>query len=238
MRMSEFPGLENANLYVKFTSKKYVNDLENGKLFMNNIRYFIDLEEKYKIKGVGDRREASYISFPDQVYIEDPETKKIILKSTNAEFILRHEKSKEVPIFCFTKFNSEDFVLYSESEDKVSFKIDIGEDKKKFMDFGDTAVILPENFTDLLIQEATKKDTIARVSPVEYKSFIDKDKGSSELFQKASIDLYYWKHDDFSHQREMRFVLPTTFVKNNYVFKMDNLKEKIISTSIEDFLRI
>ncbi|MGX8791725.1 hypothetical protein ACW0TQ_08090 [Oceanobacillus sp. M60] len=235
MRMNEFPGLENAKLFVKFTSKKYVNDLENGKLFMNNIGYFIDLEKEYKKKGVGDKREAAYVSLPDKIYIQDPETKKILMKSTNAEIILRHERSKEVPIFCFTKFNSEDFVLFEEQEDYLSFKIDIGEDKKKFLEFGDTAIILPDKFTDLLISEAEKKDTVARVAPVEYKTFIDKDKSSSDLFQKAKIQMYYWKHVDFSHQREMRFVLPATFVENNYIFQMDNLKDQIHARPIEDF---
>lgn len=236
MRMSEFEECQNFKLFVKFTSKKYVEDLLNGKIFMNNIRYFIELEKKHKLKGIGDRREAGFVTQPDKIYILATETDKVIGRATKAEIIKRYDKAQEVPIFCYTMFTAKDFVFLEETEKHLSFKLDIGEDSKLFSEFGDTAVILPSNFHELLIEAAEKHDLIARVAGVKYQSFDELDREREKLFNKGSVEMFYWKHMEFKYQREMRFVLQNTFVEKNYVFEMENIKQQSIVIPINNFL--
>ena len=49
MRMSEFKGADKMKMYVKFVQEKHLKDLISGKLYMNNIKYFIDLEKNMAI---------------------------------------------------------------------------------------------------------------------------------------------------------------------------------------------
>jgi len=236
MRMSDFEECKNIRLFVKFTSEKYVDDLLSGSIYMNNIKYFIDLEKKYGNKGVGDRREAGFIIEPDKMYFLDPDTKQVLGRSVKAEVIKRYDKASEVPVFCYTQFVANDFVLIEDKDDYISFKLDIGEDKHNFLNFGDTAIILPMNFHDLLIGSAEKQDLIARVAGVEYQRFDEIDKEKEMLFDKGSVEMFYWKHEEFRHQREMRFVLSNTFVKDKFIFETENIKEQSTVVPIGDFL--
>ena len=236
MKMSEFDECKNFKLFVKFTNEKYVDDLLNGNIFMNNINYFIELERKQKSKGIGDRREASFVIEPEKIYFLDVETNKVMGRPVKAEIIRRYDKATQVPIFCYTMLTAEDFVLFEDNDDQLIFKLDIGEDLHMFSEFGDTAVILPSNFHDLLIESAEKQDVIARVAGVNYQTFDKIDTDKEKLFNKGSIEMFYWKHEDFMYQREMRFVLPNTFVEDNFAFKTDNIEAQSIVIPIAEFL--
>ena len=49
---------ENIILLLKFTSKReYAESILNGDLYMNNVQYYRDYEEKLKRKGLGDKDE-------------------------------------------------------------------------------------------------------------------------------------------------------------------------------------
>lgn len=238
MRMSEFKGTEKMKMFVKFVEEKHLHDVLSGKLYMNNIKYFIDLEKKEKNKGVGDRKEAGFVTKPDKMYVLDMETDKIISRPVNAEITLRHQLSPKVPVFCFTEFTAEDFVYLEEDEEYITFKLDLGEDSQKMFDFGDKAVILAPEFSDKVVAASKKQDIKIIMKEVEYQSYdkgdLEKRKEKRKLFEQGSSEMFFWKSEEFSYQREARLVLFDTFVERNYIFEVGSLKGSTV-IPIKDF---
>jgi len=236
VRMSEFEGAEEVSMFVKFVKEKHLDDLLSGKLYMNNIKYFIDLERKEKVKGMGDKREAGFVIKPDKMYFLNTETNNVIGKpvNVNAEIIRRHEHSPKVPVFCFTKFSAKDFVYYKENEECITFKLDIGEDSKRMFEFGDKAVILAPGFREKVIEASKKHNKAVKMKEVEYHSFDKVDTEKEELFEQESPEMFFWKSDEFSYQRETRLILPYHFVESQYTFEIGSLKDSTV-ISTEDF---
>src|SRR5699024_9243298 len=212
MRMTEFEYAKDVKMFVKFLDGKYLDDLLSGKLYMNNIKYFIELEKRHKNKGVGDKREAGFVIRPDKIYIMDPETDEITGRPVQAEIIRRYEHAPKVPVFCFTMFTAKDFVLYEENEEYISFKLDIGEDMQKFLEFGDKAVIFGPNFREKVISASQKHKVEVKMKPIEYQTNKEIDTEKESLFQQRSPEMFFWKEEEFSYQREARLILPSTFV--------------------------
>lgn len=234
MRMSEFKGTEKVGMYVKFIKEKHLKDLLTGNLYMNNIGYFIDLERKEKVKGMGDKREAGFVVKPDKMYVFDTEKNKVISRPVKAEIIKRHEHSPKVPVFCFTKFTAEDFVYLKENDEYITFKLDIGDDSKRMLEFGDRAVILAPGFREKVIEASKKHDIVAKMKNVEYQTFDEIDKEKERLFEQGSPEMFFWKSEEFSYQREVRLILPYTFVDDNYIFDVGSLEDSTVM-SIGDF---
>lgn len=80
--------LKKLSLFVKFTKEEYVNDILDGNLYMNNFKYFIDLEKKKRIKGQGDKFEAAFVTRAVDLRIIDPRTKKS-LESVKEQKLLK-----------------------------------------------------------------------------------------------------------------------------------------------------
>lgn len=234
MRMDELEDAKDIVMFVKFVKGKHLEDLLLGKLYMNNIGYFIELEKKYKNKGMGDKREASFVIKPDKMYIMDSETNKIIGRPVRAEIIRRYEHSPKVPVFCFTMFTAKDFVFLKENEEYITFKLDIGEDSKKLLEFGDKAVIFAPGFHEKVIAASKKHNVIVKMKQIEYQSFDEIDREKELLFEQGSPEMFFWKHEEFSYQREVRLILPNNFVKKNYIFEIGSLEESTV-LPIKDF---
>ncbi|WP_339078721.1 hypothetical protein WIS01_13120 [Clostridioides difficile] len=52
---------EDVCLLIKFGTKENLEKLKKGEIYTNNLKYFIDLEEKYGKVGIGDRDESTLL---------------------------------------------------------------------------------------------------------------------------------------------------------------------------------
>lgn len=228
-------NIEGVNMFVKFVKNKHLDDLLAGRLYMNNLQYFIDLEKKYKNKGIGDKKEAGFVIKPDKLYIMDPETNEIIGRPTKAEIIRRYELAPKVPVFCFTMFTPKDFVFLEENNEYVSFKLDVGEDANKFLKFGDKAVILGPSFRDKVIKASKEHNIDVKMKKIYYQSFDKIDKEKELLFEQGSPEMFFWKDKEFSYQREARLALPYTFVEKSHIFEIGSLEDSTVRPIKEFF---
>lgn len=112
MKLSKVKGYESEILlFTKFTQEKYVKNLISGQLFMNNIKYFIDLENETKVKGQGDKYEASNVLSNVTFKMMLQGTDVLIGEGTAEQLIERNHVFDNIPIFCFTAFGSNDFKI-------------------------------------------------------------------------------------------------------------------------------
>ncbi|MGG1575472.1 hypothetical protein [Fictibacillus sp. NRS-1165] len=74
------------------------------------------------------------------------------MTATTAEITERYNEMGSMALFCFTRFSSHEFEVVEEERDKVIARLDLPQNQREaFTDtFGDTAVLLPNDFMDRL----------------------------------------------------------------------------------------
>lgn len=132
---------------IKITSKeKYAQDFRNGKLFMNNLKYFIKCEKE----ELGDDFEttASVIRFSNS------STDNII------NLLFKEETDQYIPAFC----------MFALTSDKFGFKNYIKLNNEKLNRFGDYAVVV-KNVDSFL--EKLKAHSLYQASLIKYIDFFN-----------------------------------------------------------------
>lgn len=93
-------------MFIKYGEEQHLYNLMTyGEMFFNPCKYFRDLEEEQKQKGIGDGNDGSMTAPIDNAYAITPEGKRIELKSGKLSIIV--EEALQTPIFCMRKVDSE-----------------------------------------------------------------------------------------------------------------------------------
>ncbi|KAA0766417.1 hypothetical protein [Bacillus sp. SH5-2] len=233
--LADFKGYEGIAIQVKFTKPEYLEGFLDGKLFMNNFKYFIDLEKEKKEKGQGDKLEAGFVFRGTNITLHYEG--KEIGKAKSAEVVERYSEAEKLPIFCLARFESKDLSVVEESEDGLKVKIQLSkEDQEAFLkDFGPIAVVLPGDFYDRIYKTCKEKEIESTAGKVAYLDYDYHDSGRKKLFDEGSVDMFFWKDDFFRYQRECRIVLTDTFVEENLVLEVGSLRDKAIVLDTKEF---
>ncbi|MDU7578398.1 MAG: hypothetical protein E7K43_19535 [Bacillus subtilis] len=226
------------SLFVKFTKEEYVNDILDGNLYMNNFKYFIDLEKKKRIKGQGDKFEAAFVTRAVDLRIIDPRTKKVIGVSKRAEIIERYSESSKVPLYCFTYFSNEDFKILEETDEKITVTLNLSPDEKDVFikDFGEKAIVFPGDFLNMVLSSLEKQNIRGEAKLVQYCDFGFLDEDRRKLFENGSIDMFFWKDHFFKTQREIRIVLPEKRIEDSIIVNFEGIRDQAIVLNTKDLL--
>ncbi|OOE22027.1 hypothetical protein [Bacillus subtilis] len=224
------------SLFVKFTKEEYVNDILDGKLYMNNFKYFIDLEKKKRVKGQGDKFEAAFVTRAVDLRIIDTRTNTVIGVSKSAEIIERYTEAPKVPLFCFTYFSNEDFTILEETDENITVTLNLNSDEKDVFikDFGEKAIVFPGDFLNIVLSSFEKQNLRGIAKPVQYCDFDFLDEDRRKLFENGSIDMFFWKDHFFKTQREIRIVLPEKRIENNLIVNFQGIRDEAFVLNTED----
>ncbi|MFE4896591.1 hypothetical protein [Peribacillus butanolivorans] len=237
-RLSEIKGYENIGMYVKFLKGEYLEDLLNGSIYMNNFNYFIELEKESKEKGQGDKLEVAHVIRSTGVQIIDSDTGMVFGTATMGEMVERYPGMEKMPLFCVTHLHSIDFVITKVENDIITAKIDLPlEDQLLFeKTFGETAVILTNDFTDKMIEASNTDKLGIAVGDVQYQDYRYYSPIRKQEFDDMSINILFWKDDFFKQQREARFVLTEKNVNNHFILNIGNIRDKSKVTTTKELL--
>lgn len=229
-KLSEIKGYEKRAMFVKFLSNKNLDDLLNGKLYMQNLGAFIDLEEKQRKKGQGDRYEAAFVTRGGltQGFIEGFDEP--LFTAQSSEFVMRYEMVRRIPAFCCATFTADDLQVVDENEDNFFVQIKLNEEEKNAFsnDFGDTAVILPGELMDILKEHAIKQQFTWIMGKPIYFDYNIYDPIRYEKFERGDMEIIFWKDIFFKKQKEFRFAITNHEVEKFMYFEIGSLREQTL----------
>ena len=91
--------------FVKFSNNiDHLKAIQNGKLFMNNGKYFIDLECDSNIQGIGDKNEFNNVMYNVKYSILESGSDEILADGISPRFTTRLDKYLYSPLFCLSFF--------------------------------------------------------------------------------------------------------------------------------------
>lgn len=237
-RLSEIKGFENVRMNVKFVNHQFLDDLLDGKIYMKNFDYFIQLEKETKEKGVGDKLEIAHVVKSTNIKIINKKTKMVIATATSGELLERYKDTEKIPVFCVAQIRGNDFVITEFKDGVITAKVDLPEEDRIMFEetFGDTAVILTNEFNGKFGQTLREKGLDLYLGDVQYQDYSYYSPQRQKDFDERSPNFLFWKDDFFKNQREFRYIIPGLSVDDHYILEIGDIRDKSMVSSTHELL--
>jgi hypothetical protein len=122
------PKFKNKTMFIlKFTKKEYAESLQNGDVYMNNFKWFIEQEKNTGERGQGDALESSLNINKIEYTLLHQETNEIIYEGTAENLNMTFNDLIYQPVFSATSLDGE--LLEIEKEENVSSGEDLPQRK-------------------------------------------------------------------------------------------------------------
>ena len=224
--------------YLKFSEKEaWVKDVQNGKLFMNTVQYFRDLEEKMLITGQGDKYELKQKLELKKVRIIDKETDTLVISIPSSKAILEIKDDDSAYLFCMMGITLEDLEIIEYDNKSARFKLPFLEDniEKIKNDFGENVIMIGGmEFRKTIYKKINEEKIEAVFGSVTYCEHNTKQR--VDAYNKQLGERFLYKDPKLDYQKEERLVVRDRFVKGNY-FDVGSIKEFSYISKIEDFVK-
>lgn len=227
-------------LYLKFCGeKKYAEDVVDGQLYSNPVKFFRDKERESGIRGQGDKNELINVIHAESVFIFDAETDDYLGTISNSQMKMNYPTDDNTPLVSFVGVFLHDMKLVDADLTHAEFMLPFTEHEFNEMQksFGNYCVLIDpfelSKKIDLLNNALTEKCVFDQVRYVdrncveEIKAYLD-----------GSVERFLYKDKDLSYQREYRLAVPMEMPNDHYigVGKFDNAT--ILDSSILKSLRL
>lgn len=223
--------------FMKFSdNKNHLESLQKGNLYMNNLQYYVDLEEKNGVPGMGDKLEALNVINDVQLSFYDVGTENLRFKINAKQANMRYRDAMTKPVFCLFAVTIDMFNVVEHSENQVKLEFNLSEDdlEKMKSQFGENVFIVPEGeFTNKVEKSFNDKGYEFLGKPAEYCDFQINETRRIKAFGEQDIDIFFFKDKSFEHQNEYRFVIFNKETEKPTTVQIDSLENvsAIMSTS-------
>lgn len=224
-------------LYLKHVmNEKRAKDLYNGKLYMNTVKFFRELEEKTGKRGQGDRHELLQSLKLTNGRIINYDTNGVFLEFSAANATIEIKGDQDKYLYCISEITVDDLELSESGKSSVEFKLPFTKQltEKLKKDFGEYVVLINgPGFRQKiysLINEGKVQAIFGKVKYCEPNTL-----QRMEAYNTFSAERFLYKDIDLAYQKEYRLAVSREFVKGNY-FNIGSLKNISRICKINDLI--
>jgi hypothetical protein len=238
-RIKEFFGNQPV-MFIKFSDNiDNLKSLQQGNLYMNNLKFFVDLEEKTGISGMGDKLETLNVINDVELSFYIPGTEQLVAKTKARKANLRYEDALYKPVFCLFAVTADMLEIYEESETEVKLKINFTNEQinKMRSEFGTHALVIsPPHFSEQLEKSFNQNGYDYSGRFVEYIDTNINQQRRLEAFANQDISLFFFKDHGFKHQNEFRIVILNKDEEKAIIENIGSLTKGSILLKTEDLI--
>lgn len=198
-------------LFIKFQKRiQHLVSLQQGNLYMNNLKYFIELEEEKGTLGIGDKLETANVINNVELSFNELGTDKLVFNLQAKRVITRYDDAMYKPVFCLFAITIDMLEIVEELENEVRLKINFTDEQidKMISEFGKYALVIsPTNFKKKLEDSFNQKAFDYCDRYVEYYNININEQRRLESFANQDVSLFFYKRDELDYQKEFRIVI-------------------------------
>lgn len=192
----------NINMLIKFGKKEHIEELQNGKLYMKNLQYYINREIQTGDNTVGDKYDGLFpVNFCDLKF-HNSETKEEVFSISKAKLVFDLGYTM-CPTFCMFLLDKRNITERNEKCVRYEFT---EEQQEKLKDFGTHALIISnaDAFIERVKDAFLKNQMSIIFDKVKY--YNENDLEHKEDIEKDKKRIAFWKRDIYAYQQEFRFL--------------------------------
>lgn len=229
---------DNPIIFLKFTNnEEWANDILDGRLYMNTLKYFRDLENDMGIKGQGDKNEGVLTLRPESLkLIPQNGGKALELKPSYAR--MKYNDDDDIYVYCMMDITMNDIeiVEFSQENNKVhvtlKLKFQCSDIKNIREDFGSYAIIIyPGRFLEKVNKKCGEEQIPISYGMVKYRE--ENDNERVDKFMEFSPERFLFKDLDFEYQKEYRLAIKRNTKNSNY-FNIDSLRDLAYMVEVDE----
>ena len=196
-------------MFLKFSNNiNHLEQIRTGSLYMNNFKYYIDLEEKQGKVGMGDKTEASLVMYDVDITVSPEESNEVTAHAES--IIIRETATIHTPLFCMYAVTVDMLEILGINEDKVKCVLKIPKQQLESMkkDFGEHVLIIAAGpFIYKVEKSLTEKKCSYAVGNAIYEDHSTLNTKRFKSHQERNSRLFFYKDNKFAHQKEYRIVV-------------------------------
>lgn len=223
---------------LKFVScKEHAEEFVSGRFYVNDVKFFRDLEKNTGVRGQGDANELTYNIPHAKFFAIDPKTNEVVFESTvNSSARVFHRSDDFIPLVCFVGIKASELVLVNETEDVYEYKFPFSNDELKKMEakFGKYCIFISPEALINRLHELNKRFAI-KFEPIAYVDESDLSKAIAHF--EGKIERFFFKDKDLSYQKEYRLCIYDD-MPANHVFEVSPFSEKEAKYFESSFLKV
>lgn len=224
---------------LKFSSKKNLESLQSGTLYLNNFQYYRDLEVLEKRKGQGDAFDVTLKMSEVDITIKNPDTNEEIFKFKAANTNLESKEYYQKHLFCMTGITPDLLEVIEVSGNTATTSLRISEELRMnaINNFGDHVMIINiGRFLERIKNVCERLDIPYIADRVEYLDMSLNHMGRIESFNSGNPKFFFQKDRFFAYQNEYRLLFPTLVSDEPKCIDIGNIAEFTSIISTRDFL--
>lgn len=229
------------HMLIKFGSKENLEKLQHGQVYMKNLKYYNELEEK-EGSGKPDKYDGKWRMNNNKVQLRDPKTNDLIAAGTAQTVVLSFGYEK-CPIYCLFSYDFRNCGSFTTDSEKniCTIHTSFGDEQRKKLEtgLGEYALIIL-NTEDFLqrIKAAFETEGIEYLlGKVQYNTGNSIERVESILQDNRNI-AFNKDADDFSYQQELRYFITNRPVDDHLIVQMDSLEDITQLISTEELLKL
>lgn len=155
-------------MFLKFSDNpKNLLSLQQGNVYMNNLKFFVDLEAETGIPGMGDKQEVLNVVNDVELSFYKQGTEDLAFKAKAKQITMRYEDALYKPVFCMFAVTVDMIKVIEESDKELKLAFDFSDEliTKMRSEFGEhVLVISPAQFKNKIHKSFSEKIMIIQVS--------------------------------------------------------------------------
>ncbi|WP_240077961.1 hypothetical protein [Enterococcus gallinarum] len=218
-------GKEKFFLLMKFGSRKNLEMLQQGKVYMKNLQYYIDLETATEDEDVGDKFDGLLPLQDVKVSVYTVDSNEFVTQ-INAPIATMDLGYKKSPVFCMFILDYRNTTSTSLTDDELKIRFDFSDEQKnRLKNFGDSVLLITnvEKFFARMKNGLNDAGISYTRDRVKYY-----DRNALEHIkdiQDNNARIGFWKRKKYEYQQEYRFLAFDTMIDDHVIIDIENLSD-------------
>lgn len=255
--------MDEVKFLLKFGKKAHMEQFANGSLYCSNAKTFWGIEDTQKIKGQGDKLEASSRFFAQNLSVYNWDDSHFIGEFSNTIGLVHYEPAEHIPVFClFTVYEKD--CLIDDGLMKIHLSDEVKQTIKEHFPNADAVAIIdnPLQFiTDIEnsigceikhgcvryfnIDKGYPRGDGVNVMDMDYMRYLTQDtppiiEGNQKRYSFLAKYVYrclLCKDNYFRNEQEYRIILNGEKIESSKVYKVKYTKN-IKVVDLEEFFKL
>lgn len=225
-------------MLIKFGSRENLEMLQQGKVHMENLQFYIDFENATDDEDVGDKFDGLSPLQDVTISMYTVDSHKLITQFSPPIVTMNFGYTKS-PVFCMfiLDYRNNTSTMLNGDELHVRFNF-LDEQKEKLVKFGDSALLITNQEEFFARMKKGLNDAGISYTRDRVKYYEGNNLEHIQAIQDNNARIGFWKRKKYEYQQEYRFLAFDTMIDDPAIIDIGNLSDISRLESTEVILNI
>lgn len=218
-------GKEKFSILMKFGSRKNLEMIQQGRIYMKNLQYYIDLETATDDEDIGDKFDGLLPLQDVKISMYTFDSKEFITQF-NALIATMNLGYKKSPVFCMFIMDYRNSTSTTLNGDELTLRFEFSEEqKRRLVNFGDSVLLITNLEEFFARMKKGLNDAEISYTRDRVKYYEGNTMEHIQDIRDNNARIGFWKRKKYEYQQEYRFLAFDTIIDDHLIIDIENLND-------------